>query len=80
MAIPSQPFPAPTPTSSSRSRRQGIEPIPEAGGGTADPELASLWRELVNYASLFTASLLTTYYGLGSGTGWPPPRSDVPRR
>src|SRR3982074_1806733 len=43
----------------------GIEPIPAAERHGAPRELAFLWAgAFVNYASLFTASLLTTYYGL----------------
>ena len=45
---------------------RGIEPIPERDRHGAPRELAFLWAgAFVNYASLFTASLLTTYYGLG---------------
>src|ERR1700704_4459395 len=48
----------------------GIEPIPEAGRHGRPRELAFLWAgAFVNYASLFTASLLTTYYGLGVWDG-----------
>jgi nucleobase:cation symporter-1, NCS1 family len=44
----------------------GIEPIPAAERHGRPRELAFLWAgAFVNYASLFTASLLTTYYGLG---------------
>ncbi len=48
----------------------GIEPIPAAERHGAPVELAFLWAgAFVNYASLFTASLLTTYYGLGVWDG-----------
>jgi len=48
----------------------GIEAIPEAERHGAPRELAFLWAgAFVNYASLFTASLLTTYYGLGVWDG-----------
>jgi NCS1 family nucleobase:cation symporter-1 len=48
----------------------GIEPIPASERHGAPRELAFLWGgAFVNYASLFTASLLTTYYGLGVWDG-----------
>src|SRR4030081_3768365 len=48
----------------------GIDPIPAAERHGAPRELAFLWAgAFVNYASLFTASLLTTYYGLGVWDG-----------
>lgn len=48
----------------------GIDPIPAADRHGAPFELAFLWAgAFVNYASLFTASLLTTYYGLGVWDG-----------
>src|SRR6266850_1471585 len=48
----------------------GIEPIPAAERRGAPRELGLLWAgAFVNYASLFTASLLTTYYGLGVWDG-----------
>src|ERR1700737_1759724 len=48
----------------------GIEPIPAAERHGRPRELAFLWSgAFVNYASLFTASLLTTYYGLGVWDG-----------
>ena len=48
----------------------GIEPIPAAERHGAPRELAFLWAgAFANYASLFTASLLTTYYGLGVWDG-----------
>jgi nucleobase:cation symporter-1, NCS1 family len=48
----------------------GIEPIPVAERHGVPRELAFLWAgAFVNYASLFTASLLTTYYGLGVWDG-----------
>src|SRR5438128_11198309 len=46
----------------------GIEAIPAADRHGRPRELGFLWAgAFVNYASLFTASLLTTYFGLG---GW----------
>jgi nucleobase:cation symporter-1, NCS1 family len=49
----------------------GIDPIPAAERHGAPRELAFLWAgAFVNYASLFTASLLTTYYGLGVWDGF----------
>lgn len=48
----------------------GIEPIPAHERHGRPRELAFLWAgAFVNYASLFTASLLTTYYGLGVWDG-----------
>jgi len=48
----------------------GIEAIPAGERHGAPRELAFLWAgAFVNYASLFTASLLTTYYGLGVWDG-----------
>ena len=48
----------------------GIEPIPGPVRHGAPRELAFLWAgAFVNYASLFTASLLTTYFGLGVWDG-----------
>ena len=48
----------------------GIEAIPDAERHGVPRELAFLWAgAFVNYASLFTASLLTTYYGLGVWDG-----------
>ncbi|HYM95870.1 MAG TPA: cytosine permease, partial [Candidatus Sulfotelmatobacter sp.] len=48
----------------------GNEPIPAAERHGAPKDLAFLWAgAFVNYASLFTASLLTTYYGLGVWDG-----------
>ncbi len=48
----------------------GIDAIPEAERHGAPRELAFLWAgAFVNYASLFTASLLTTYFGLGVWDG-----------
>src|SRR5204862_3771018 len=48
----------------------GIEPIPPRDRHGSPRELAFLWAgAFVNYASLFTASLLTTYYGLGVWDG-----------
>ena len=48
----------------------GIDAIPAAERHGRPRELAYLWAgAFVNYASLFTASLLTTYYGLGVWDG-----------
>src|SRR5919204_5369081 len=48
----------------------GMEPIPVGGRHGMPRELGFLWAgAFVNYASLFTASLLTTYYGLGVWDG-----------
>ncbi len=48
----------------------GIEAIPASDRHGVPRELAGLWAgAFVNYASLFTASLLTTYYGLGVWDG-----------
>ena len=48
----------------------GIEAIPASERHGSPRELAFLWAgAFVNYASLFTASLLTTYYGLGVWDG-----------
>jgi nucleobase:cation symporter-1, NCS1 family len=48
----------------------GIDAIPSHERHGAPRELAFLWAgAFVNYASLFTASLLTTYYGLGVWDG-----------
>src|SRR5207248_554175 len=48
----------------------GIEPIPISERHGKPRELGFLWAgAFVNYASLFTASLLTTYYGLGVWDG-----------
>jgi nucleobase:cation symporter-1, NCS1 family len=53
-----------------RVESSGIDSIPAAGRHGAPRELAFLWAgAFVNYASLFTASLLTTYYGLGVWDG-----------
>jgi NCS1 family nucleobase:cation symporter-1 len=53
-----------------RVESRGIEPIPAAERHGTPRELAFLWGgAFVNYASLFTASLLTTYYGLGVWDG-----------
>jgi nucleobase:cation symporter-1, NCS1 family len=49
---------------------QGIEMIPPTARHGRPRELGFLWAgAFVNYASLFTASLLTTYYGLGVWDG-----------
>src|SRR5882762_4549300 len=48
----------------------GIDAIPDAERHGTPRELGFLWAgAFVNYASLFTASLLTTYYGLGVWDG-----------
>ncbi|HET7466515.1 MAG TPA: cytosine permease [Candidatus Dormibacteraeota bacterium] len=48
----------------------GIEAIPDTERHGRPRELGFLWAgAFVNYASLFTASLLTTYYGLGVWDG-----------
>ena len=48
----------------------GIDAIPSAERHGRPRELGFLWAgAFVNYASLFTASLLTTYYGLGVWDG-----------
>ena len=53
-----------------RVESHGIDPIPAGERHGAPVELAFLWAgAFVNYASLFTASLLTTYYGLGVWDG-----------
>jgi len=50
--------------------RHGIDSIPAAERHGSPRELAFLWAgAFVNYASLFTASLLTTFYGLGVWDG-----------
>jgi nucleobase:cation symporter-1, NCS1 family len=49
---------------------QGIEPVPAGARHGRPRELGFLWAgAFANYASLFTASLLTTYYGLGVWDG-----------
>src|SRR5437868_8475338 len=48
----------------------GIDAIPEAERHGRPRELGFLWAgAFANYASLLTASLLTTYYGLGVWDG-----------
>src|SRR5256714_14354648 len=48
----------------------GIDAIPAPERHGRPRGLAGLWAgAFVNYASLFTASLLTTYYGLGVRDG-----------
>src|SRR5207248_8736867 len=48
----------------------GIDAIPAPDRHGRPRELAFLWGgAFLNYASLFTASLLTTYYGLGVWDG-----------
>src|ERR1700737_2581795 len=50
--------------------QRGIESVPAAERHGSPRELAFLWAgAFVNYASLFTASLLTTFYGLGVWDG-----------
>ncbi len=50
--------------------QRGLEPVPAAERHGRPHDLAFLWAgAFVNYASLFTASLLTTYYGLGVWDG-----------
>ena len=49
---------------------RGIDSIPAVERHGAPRELAYLWAgAFLNYASLFTASLLTTFYGLGVWDG-----------
>lgn len=53
-----------------RVETHGIDAIPAPERHGTPRELAFLWAgAFVNYASLFTASLLTTYYGLGVWDG-----------
>ena len=53
-----------------RVESHGIDSIPTSERHGAPRELAFLWGgAFVNYASLFTASLLTTYFGLGVWDG-----------
>ena len=53
-----------------RVEETGIEAIPPAARHGRARELGFLWGgAFVNYASLLTASLLTTYYGLGVWDG-----------
>jgi NCS1 family nucleobase:cation symporter-1 len=53
-----------------RVETHGIDAIPASERHGRPRELAFLWAgAFVNYASLFTASLLTTYYGLGVWDG-----------
>ncbi len=53
-----------------RVESHGIDAIPAEERHGAPHDLAFLWAgAFVNYASLFTASLLTTYYGLGVWDG-----------
>ena len=53
-----------------RVESHGIDSIPAAHRHGTPRELAFLWAgAFVNYATLFTASLLTTYYGLGVWDG-----------
>jgi len=53
-----------------RVERAGIEPVSDSLRHGSARELGFLWAgAFVNYASLFTASLLTTYYGLGVWDG-----------
>ncbi len=49
---------------------RGIEAVPAAGRHGRPRDLAFLWAgAFVNYATLLTAGLLTTYYGLGVWDG-----------
>src|SRR3977135_3024021 len=58
------------PDSFGKVESRGVDAIPAAERHGAPRELAFLWAgAFVNYASLFTASLLTTYYGLGVWDG-----------
>ena len=53
-----------------RVEARGIDGVPAGERHGRPRELAFLWAgAFVNYASLFTASLLTTYYGLGVWDG-----------
>jgi len=53
-----------------RVEARGIEPVPDSERHGRARELGFLWAgAFANYASLFTASLLTTYYGLGVWDG-----------
>src|SRR5437016_11121326 len=53
-----------------RVEARGLEAIPPSERHGRPRELGFLWAgAFVNYASLFTASLLTTYYGLGVWDG-----------
>jgi NCS1 family nucleobase:cation symporter-1 len=53
-----------------RVESHGIDPIPASERHGRPRELGFLWAgAFVNYASLLTASLLTTYYGLGVWDG-----------
>ncbi|HEV2477979.1 MAG TPA: cytosine permease [Candidatus Dormibacteraeota bacterium] len=53
-----------------RVETHGVDAIPANERHGLPRELAFLWAgAFVNYASLFTASLLTTYYGLGVWDG-----------
>ena len=62
--------PAARPDAFGQVEGHGIDPIPAAERHGVPRELAFLWSgAFVNYASLFTASLLTTYYGLGVWDG-----------
>jgi NCS1 family nucleobase:cation symporter-1 len=60
----------PAPDVFGKVETHGVEPIPPPERHGSPRELAFLWAgAFVNYASLFTASLLTTYYGLGVWDG-----------
>jgi NCS1 family nucleobase:cation symporter-1 len=53
-----------------RVETHGVDPIPASERHGRPRELGFLWAgAFVNYASLLTASLLTTYYGLGVWDG-----------
>lgn len=58
------------PDAFARVEARGIEAVPDAQRHGRPRELGFLWAgAFANYASLFTASLLTTYYGLGVWDG-----------
>ena len=61
---------APATDAFAKVESHGIEAIPAGERHGSPRELAFLWAgAFVNYASLFTASLLTTYFGLGVWDG-----------
>src|SRR5215469_6676599 len=62
--------PAPAADEFLKVEARGLEAIPAAERHGRPRELAFLWAgAFVNYATLLTASLLTTYYGLGVWDG-----------
>jgi NCS1 family nucleobase:cation symporter-1 len=66
-AIPAQPVGS---DSFGKVESHGIDSIPASERHGAPRELGFLWAgAFLNYTSLFTASLLTTYYGLGVWDG-----------